>query len=336
MSSVLAKVTSALDRLSVDELSDVIEAAKTRLERRQSEAMLEARVGRDRHCPDCGSVSFLRWGRARTGTRRWRCRDCGRTFTSATGTLLERARKRDELLAVAKDMTSGRPSSCRAMADALGVHRMTVWRWRMRLMDAIGDAGQRDLAGIVEADETFFRESRKGSREWVRHIRDPRRYPQPPRMRWRDYERLKLPLPRGLGRWQIPVVVIRDRTGATAANRTAGTSLADIAPVLDRSMAPDAMLCTDAAGVYRQYAAGRSLAIEQVNSSLGQRVRAAGAFHIQNVNAFHARFKEFMAPFRGPATHNLSRYVTWMLLRDACDGQARTDDAVIRRALNVT
>ena len=31
------------------------------------------------------------------------------------------------------------------------------------------------LAGIVEADEAHQRESRKGSREWVRHRRDPKK-----------------------------------------------------------------------------------------------------------------------------------------------------------------
>jgi hypothetical protein len=35
--------------------------------------------------------------------------------------------------------------------------------------------------GVLEADQTTRRESRKGSREWVRHAREPQAYPTPPR-----------------------------------------------------------------------------------------------------------------------------------------------------------
>ncbi|HUA76638.1 MAG TPA: hypothetical protein VMA86_03135 [Acetobacteraceae bacterium] len=40
----------------------------------------------------------------------------------------------------------------------------------------------------------------------------------------------------------------------------------------------------------------------------GIRVRD-GVYHIQNANAFHSRFKAFMAPFCGPATRHLPLYV---------------------------
>ena len=41
-----------------------------------------------------------------------------------------------------------------------------------------------------------------------------------------------------------------------------------------------------------------------------------GVYHIQNADAFHSRFKAFMAPFCGPATRHLPLYVGWMVLRD--------------------
>ena len=105
--------------------------------------------------------------------------------------------------------------------------------------------------------------------------------------------------------------------GAISKARTFSPLLHEIALSLTPRLARDAMLCTDAAGVYRTYANRTGRAIEQVNSSLNQRVRANGVYHIQNVNAFHARFKEFMQPFRGPATKYLDGYVAWMLMRDA-------------------
>lgn len=317
MSARLSEISAALDRLSVHELQQLVATAQSRLERRETEALLEERSGLEKHCCHCGSTAVRRWGKTRTQLQRWRCRDCGKTFSSATGTLVERVHRRDGMAAVAKDMMDRKPQPCRTLAAALGVDKMTVWRWRTRLLAALGDVGQSGLKGIVEADETYFRESRKGSREWVRHQRAPSRHPRPPRLRWRDYDRHGIPLPRGLSRWQIPVLVTRDRGGATAANRLRSTRLREIALSLTPRLARDAMLCTDAAGVYRTYANRTGRAIEQVNTSLNQRVRANGVYHIQNVNAFHARFKEFMQPFRGPATKYLDGYVAWMLMRDA-------------------
>lgn len=39
------------------------------------------------------------------------------------------------------------------------------------------------------------------------------------------------------------------------------------------------------------------------------------AFHIQNVNALHSRYDEFMHPFKGPASKYLEHYLHWLLLR---------------------
>jgi hypothetical protein len=60
------------------------------------------------------------------------------------------------------------PMSCRRGADVLG-SRDSIWRWRMKIINALTPEADDSLAGIVEADEAHQRESRKGSREWVRH-----------------------------------------------------------------------------------------------------------------------------------------------------------------------
>ena len=95
------------------------------------------------------------------------------------------------------------PSSCRGLGARLGLNRMTVWRWRMRILAALTGVGADGLGGIVEADEKFFRESRKGSREWVNHQRDPARFPKPDRPRWRDCHRLGLSRPVGTSKYQV-------------------------------------------------------------------------------------------------------------------------------------
>jgi hypothetical protein len=68
--------------------------------------------------------------------------------------------------------------------------------------------------GIIEADETYQRESRKGSREWVRYFADSQNTPKPPRPRWGDFMTQGLKMMRGLSRWQLPILTVADRGGS--------------------------------------------------------------------------------------------------------------------------
>lgn len=277
-------------------------------------------------CPHCRGGAPWRWGK--TGeVPRWRCRDCKKTFTALTGTPLAFAKRRPELLAVALDMLGHTPRSCRKLAEALEVHWITIWRWRLKLrsIDGWADGG---LTGLVEADETFFRESRKGSREWSLHAKGAG--PQPPRPRWREFDRKKALLPRGLSRWQIPVLVLRDRHGGTCTRRLESLKLAAFEPVLDAGLAADALLCTDGGAVYRRWGKARGRAVEQINTRRGIRVRN-GVIHIQNANAYHSRFKDFMKPFRGPATRHLRLYIAWMAFRDQLRGASVVGNPLIDR-----
>jgi hypothetical protein len=62
------------------------------------------------------------------------------------------------------------------------------------------------------------------------------------------------------------------------------------------------------------------IAHQAVNLSAGERVRSAkaGAIHVQNVNAYHARLREWIARFHGVASRYLPNYLGW---RRALDGQ---------------
>lgn len=50
-----------------------------------------------------------------------------------------------------------------------------------------------------------------------------------------------------------------------------------------------------------------------VNLSAGIRV-VAGVYHVQNVNAYDSRLKEWMRHFHGVATHYLPNYLGWRRL----------------------
>ena len=90
---------------------------------------------------------------------------------------------------------------------------------RLAILRALEGIGAETLGCIAEADETFQRESRNGSREWVRPERDTRRNQTRPRPRWQDFRRLGLPLTTGPSRWPSPILAPNDRAGAHRADR---------------------------------------------------------------------------------------------------------------------
>jgi hypothetical protein len=83
----------------------------------------------------------------------------------------------------------------------------------MMILNELDVAPSALLQGIVETDDTGHRESRKGSREWVRHFREPARHPAPPRKRWKDWGRNGPPGAITMA-WREHVLATTDRSGA--------------------------------------------------------------------------------------------------------------------------
>lgn len=311
-----------IERLSVGEMRTLRELLRTLDARIEVRARLDARGEKLESCVHCGATALQRWGATRTGLQRQRCKTCGRTFCSATGTVLARVRYPEKFLQVVVDMLGRAPGSCRVLAARLGLNRMTVWTWRMRILAALTGQDAPAFRGIVEADEKFFRESRKGSREWVNHQRDPARFPEPDRPRWRDYARLGLPRPAGTSKWQIPVLTVVDRAGAAQADVLPDRRAESLVATLAARVGPDAVLCSDGDGAYDLFARARAMPHYRLNAKTGPRVIQT-AFHIQTVNNLHSRFETFMEPFCGPATKHLPRYAAWFITRCSGDGAAQ-------------
>ena len=183
-------------------------------------------------------------------------------------------------------------SSIRQAAKRCGINKNTAFLWRHRFLARTQHHQANHEEGIVEADETFFLESFKGQR----------RLPRPARKRGGAGKT------RGTSDDQIPVLVVRDRHEATADFILTRVDAQTITEALSSLIDKDAILCTDGAAVYRAFAKKSGIAHEEIRSK-GPRVR--GAFHIQNVNAYDSRLKEWRRRFHGVATKYLGRYLGW-------------------------
>lgn len=311
-------------RRFLDALDDLnpaqIEDAQTKIQdlRHRTEAIseIEARANQDHKCPFCGEERRQKWGRTRTKVQRYRCTGCQRTYSGRTGSVIGRIHRPDLFMVALRDMLgTSAPQSVRKLARRLGLNKYTVWRWRMLVFSIIGSRSSSvSFSGIIEADETYQRESRKGSREWIRHLADPQNVPQPPRPRWEDFTTRGLKMMRGLSKWQLPILTVADRGGSCLFQRLPNRKGATVERAMTPLVPDDAVLCSDGGNGYKTLAAVRQLEHFVVGSKPGKRV-ASGCYHIQNVNSLHARYKGFITPFCGPASKNLNGYIRWLEAR---------------------
>jgi len=259
--------------------------------------LLEEAFAAAPRCPHCAATKLQRWGQA-SGLRRYRCKSCHKSFNALTGTSLARLRKKACWLRYGEALATG--MSLAKAAAHCGVHLTTSFRWRHRFLRAPA-ATREALGGVVEADETFFRRSHKGSRRWRRGDAPPGRRP---------HRRGQRAGKRGLSAEQVPALIARDRAGHTADAVLPDLGAAAIGAALGPVVAGDAVLCSDGAKAYATFAAERGIRHEPINVAAGVRVRD-GAFHIQNVNAYHGRLKGWMGRFNGVATRYLPTYLAW-------------------------
>jgi transposase-like protein len=264
--------------------------------------------------PHCSSGRLQRHGKAH-GLQRYRCADCARSCNALTGTPLARLRQRGKWLPYLDSMLQS--NTVRRAATLVGVHKNTSFRWRHRFLTQTKHDRIRPLAGITEADETYLLESQKGSRQLNR----------PARGRGGSARR------RGISHEHDCILVARDRSGRTVDFVTGRAPLRHahlqrcLAPVVDT----DILLVTDGHPAYRVFARASGISHHAVNLSAG--VRVAGEMHVQNVNAYHGRFNQWLHGFHGVASRYLPNYLGWQWAIDG--GRIDSPEMLLRSALGV-
>ena len=152
---------SRVDELTASQRKEVAAVLSDPPEGAASLAAIELGVDDERRCPHCGAGGAVSRGKAR-GLRRFRCKECGKTFGALTGTALSGLHHKERWLAFGASLAEG--ETIKESAARCGIAPSTAHRWRHRFLAAVRQAPDR-LAGIVEADETFVLESRKGRTE---------------------------------------------------------------------------------------------------------------------------------------------------------------------------
>lgn len=185
------------------------------------------------------------------------------------------------------------------VADRLNICHDTTFRWRHRFMETQKAIQAQAFNGLVESDRTYLLESGKGKKVVDRK----------PRKRGGKAKK------RGLSKEQVPILVVRDRSGATLSTHLEADNADVIAKKMEGRLAQDAILCTDGSKALAVVAKTLNVVHRSVNLAAGERV-IERVIHVQNVNAFDSRLKGWMARFHGVATKYLESYLGWFRTLD--------------------
>jgi transposase-like protein len=243
-------------------------------------------------CPHCDSRDVVRWGKA-SALPRYRCKGCQRTFNGLTKTPLAGLRMKDKWPAQAEAMIDG--VSIAKAAKRCDVDYTTAFRWRHRFLASLAGDKPEALSGIVEGDETLILESFKGKR--------------------------------GISAEQIPVIVARDRYGATTDAVLPRLNRVSITAALGGIVTSANEFCCDGGTAIVAFARRAGIPTH-ILPMPGKPNPQAPDFHINNVNAYHSRLKEWLRPFHGVATKNLPNYLGWRRTLEALGQKIMPDDFI--------
>ncbi len=177
----LSEVLSMLKAYSEATGTDISEA-KNRLVTDDLQNRLST-YGINTTCPHCGSENYIRNG-SNGNIKRFKCKDCDKSFTLFSGTILEKTKYHWDIWVEVvwmvlndfylEDMQT-------ILINDFGLTDLnykTVFLWKHKIVHALAEMPMPQLSGIVQVDETYFRESQKGSRKLTSTVKGEKRQPR--------------------------------------------------------------------------------------------------------------------------------------------------------------
>jgi len=204
------------------------------------------------NCPHCGSSTIIKKGTRANGIKEFQCKECKKKFTLFTNTILEKTQYHYDIwIHVLKMVLNGMPTEHihKNLIDDFGLDGLdykTVFLWKHKLINAMANMPMPKLSGIVQIDETFFRESQKGSRDLESFVKGEDRLPRYGR-RSSHYG--------VMGNEWANVVCMVDLNGYAVA-KVVGLGRLDIktfTELFDEHLDNPSFICADGNKIYRQY-----------------------------------------------------------------------------------
>ncbi len=247
-------------------------------------------------CPHCISSDILGHGIYK-GRKRYKCKECNKTFNDFTGTAIsgiKKVEKFQEYLELTIESVT-----IRKAAKQLGVNVKTIFDWRHKLLSAVSTMnGTFFSSGIVECDDKQLDINEKGKRNLERDA-----YKRPSDRKTK----------RGVSNDKVSVMVASDRKG-NPVMRIAKMGRIDVESIektIGGLISDTNVLCSDSHPSILSWAKNKNLEHHTFIASK-QHVKNK-CYHVQHVNSIDNLFERWIKPFYGVATKYLQQYLNWFV-----------------------
>lgn len=270
----------------------------------QRKKLLDNKLG---SCPHCGHDKYVKFG-IKSGSQRYKCKSCARSFTEYTGTWMAGIHQKDKIDSYLDLMVEEK--SLDKIKENLSISKQTAFNWRHKILASLSETDKDDFTGITESDETFFLRSEKG-------MDVPSRKPRKRGGKSKN---------KGISRDQVAVMVTQDRKSTL--DLTVATlgrlNKVDIENAIGaRTKQNPVVLCSDAHVSYKGFAMDNQIEHHALKAVIKQHVKKK-IYHIQHVNSTHNRLKKWISnTFWGVSTKYLQQYLNWYQAKEHLKGSAQ-------------
>ena len=161
------KVKDMLKQMTEDERLELIRLCNLENTKLQIDKVY-LQFNNNHHCPHCHSNKICKNGFLHGKYQQFRCNDCKKNYSIRTNTIFCHSKKDIKLWQEYIELFSQGLSLRKIVEEMDGkIKLQTAFYWRhkiLKVLSNINDDNNNKLDGIIEADETFFEESQKGSR----------------------------------------------------------------------------------------------------------------------------------------------------------------------------
>jgi transposase-like protein/flagellin-specific chaperone FliS len=280
------RIKKLFDQLDISEQKKVLRT----LENRNNKRSHQVRGLSVEACPHCGSVDYSKNGK-RVNLQRYICKDCKRSFSGKSGTIIHGIKDRKKFDRYFKLMIEQYlPLS--VMAKKVGISHQTAFDWRHKILSSIKISTE-EFNGITEMDDIWFLYSQKG-RKGLKYSR----------VRGGSHRK-------GDNNYQVKLLITADRQDEKDMSvlKIGRISKADIQRKISGKFNPSCILVSDKHRSISSFARSEGIQHKRFISS---KHTAGKDYHVQNVNNMATRLKNVVNhQLRGVSTKYLQNYSNW-------------------------
>lgn len=308
-----SEILENIDDVSFEELFQLKESINQIIETK-SKLLLTNESEQVEKCPHCQSDKIILWGNYKE-KKRFRCKDCSRTFIPTTGTVFCNLKNVSKFIYYLTIMFTEGFISTEQIAARVGVSQRTSFEWRQRLSISLKDEPDK-FGGITEMDDVWFRYSQKG-RKGLKYSRKRGRSSH-----------------KGDGDFSAKVLIAKEREGVTDMSllKIGRLSNSDIKRKFHDKFEETSILVSDKHPSISSFANSEGIRHE---SFLAKDHVKDGIYHVQSVNYIAGALDDGINHcLKGVSTKYLQNYVTWLEVKEEYKQKDKKVEKIIKRSIN--